>query len=80
MQEILRNAPTSPGKVEFAWKTAVGGPMARGASVRLEGTTLLVDAQTPAWASEIRRASRTIVTRMQKLLGEDAIKEVVVRA
>ena len=78
--ETVRNAPLSPGKVDFSWKAAVGAAMGRGTAVHLEGTTLLVDTTSPQWRQEVRRASPIILHRMQALLGEDAIKEIVVRA
>lgn len=78
--ELLRATPLSPGKVEFAWKAAVGPAMQRVTAVRLQGTTLLVEAQTPYWTREISRSSRLILRRMQNLLGEDVVQELTVRA
>ena len=80
LAELLRGSPLSPGKVEFAWKAAVGPGMERVTSVRLEGHVLLVEARTPAWTAEVRRSSRIILQRMQTLLGEDVIQEIAVRA
>jgi predicted nucleic acid-binding Zn ribbon protein len=79
LAELLRGAPLSPGKVTFAWRAAVGPALERETSVRLEGTTLVVDAATRQWAQEIRRASSTIMARMHTLLGPDAVKELTVR-
>lgn len=78
--QILRNAPTSPGKIDCAWKVAVGPATARMTDVRLEGTVLLVDARSLAWTREVRRASPTILLRLQSLLGPETITEVRVRA
>ena len=80
LAELLRGSPLSPGKVEFAWKAAVGPGMERVTRVRLEGHVLLVEARTPAWTAEVRRSSRIILQRMQTLLGEDVIQEIAVRA
>jgi len=80
LTETLRQTPMSPGKVEFAWKTAVGPAMGRGANIRLEGTTLLVETPSREWSREVMRASPVILRRMNALLGDDAIKEIVVRA
>jgi predicted nucleic acid-binding Zn ribbon protein len=77
--ELLRGAPLSPGKVDFAWKAAVGAAMQRVTSVRLEGGVLLVDAQGPQWTREVARSSRVILKRMQALLGDEVIREVRVR-
>jgi predicted nucleic acid-binding Zn ribbon protein len=80
LAELLRGAPLSPGKVEFAWQASVGTALHRSTAVRLESGVLLVDAQTASWANEVRRSSRIILRRMQGLLGDDVITEIVVRA
>ena len=77
--ELLRASPMSPGKVEFAWKTAVGPAIERGTAVRLEGRVLLVDVQTAAWGREVSRSSRIILKRMETLLGPGVIQELRVR-
>ena len=77
--ELLRDAPTSPGKVLFAWKAAVGPAMDRVTAVRQEGATLLVDVQTAAWGQEVRRSSHVILRRMEGLLGADVPKMLLVR-
>jgi hypothetical protein len=79
LTELLRGAPLSPGKVSFAWRAAVGAALERETSVRLEGSTLIVDAATRQWASEIRRSSAIILRRMHTLLGDDAVKDLTVR-
>ena len=77
--ELLRTAPMSPGKVDFAWKTAVGPAFGKVTSVRLEGNLLLVDAATPHWVREIRRASPIILRRLHRLLGDNVVTELTVR-
>jgi hypothetical protein len=79
LAELLRAAPLSPGKVTFAWRAAVGPAVERETSVRLEGTTLIVDAANRQWAQEVRRASSTILRRMHTLLGPDAVSNLEVR-
>jgi hypothetical protein len=76
---LLRGAPLSAGKVDFAWKTAVGPAMQRGASVRLEAGTLVVDAGDRHWAREITRSAHLILPRLQLLLGPDVVKGISVR-
>ena len=71
LAELLRGTPLTPGKVAFAWNAAVGPATARATAVRLEGTLLLVDAITTAWAREVSRSSGVILTRLQTLLGAD---------
>jgi predicted nucleic acid-binding Zn ribbon protein len=80
LAELLRDSPLSRGKVEFAWKASVGTALQRATAVCLEQGVLLVDAQSAQWALEVRRSSRIILRRMQSLLGEDVIREIVVRA
>ena len=77
--ELLRGAALSPGKVDFAWKTAVGPALQRTTSVRLEGTRLLVDAASRQWAREIARSSGVILSRLQLLLGTETITEIPIR-
>jgi len=76
---MLRSAPLSRGKVEFAWKFTVGPAIERVSSVRLEGGTLIVDVPSAQWAREIRRSSAMILPRLQVLLGADAVKSISVR-
>ena len=79
LAELLKGSPLSAGKVEFAWKAAVGPALQRTTSVRLEGTRLLVDSATPQWAREVTRSSDVILARLQHLLGREAITEITVR-
>jgi hypothetical protein len=82
--ELLRAAPLSPGKVDFAWKTAVGPAVQRVSAVRLENTVLLVDlpngAASGQWSAELTRSAPVILRRMQLLLGADVVTEIFVRA
>ena len=79
LSEMLRNTPISPGKIEFAWKAAVGPAVGRATHVRLEGTTLLVEATSPEWRREVARSAPVIIRRLHRLLGADIIKDLVIR-
>ena len=79
LADLLRDQPTSPGKVAFSWRAAVGPALERETAVRLEGTTLIVEAATAQWAQEVRRSSAVILRRMHTLLGADAVTELRVR-
>jgi hypothetical protein len=79
LAELLRGAPLSSAKVDFAWKAAVGAALQRSTSVRLEGTRLLVDAASPQWAREIFRSQHVILSRLQTLLGKDVVTAIEVR-
>jgi hypothetical protein len=76
---LLRDVPLSAGKVDVAWKAAVGKNLDRVSAVRLEGRVLLVDVPDPIWAREITRSSHVILTRLQTLLGADEVDRILVR-
>ncbi len=79
LNELLREAPLSSGKVAFAWRAAVGPALERETSVRLESRTLIVDAASKQWAQEVRRSSSIILARLQNFLGTDAVAAISVR-
>lgn len=79
LAQIVRDAPLSAAKVDFAWRSAVGTAMARVSAIRLEDGILLVEAQTPAWATAIMRSSPVILSRLQGMLGPDTIREIRLR-
>jgi len=76
---ILRDVPISGGKVEFAWRTAVGPAIGRATSVKLVERVLLVDATSAQWSREVMRSSPIILHRMQELLGSEAVERIEVR-
>lgn len=79
LAKIVRQAPLSAGKVDFAWRSAVGTQMARVSAVRLENGVLLIEVQTAQWGSAIMRASGLILSRIQSMLGSDAVRELRIR-
>lgn len=79
LAQIVRQAPLSAGKVDFAWRSAVGSQMAKVSAVRLEDGVLLVEAQTAQWGSAIMRASGLILSRIQAMLGPDTVRELRIR-
>jgi hypothetical protein len=79
LMELLRTTPLSEGKVTFAWKASVGPALDRATSVRLEGTTLIVETQGAQWTREIRRSTPVILTRLKTLLGDQTVQSVEVR-
>jgi hypothetical protein len=76
---ILRHAPLSPGKVSFAWRTAVGPAIDRVTAVRLEQPVLLVDVSGPQWSREIHRSSPVILRRLEAFLGPGIVERLEVR-
>lgn len=79
LAELLREAPLSQGKVNFAWQAAVGAGLARVSSARLEGRVIVVEAVDQRWAREIARASDVIMIRLKTLLGADTVDQLLVR-
>lgn len=76
LAEIVRRQPASKERTAFAWQLAVGPALARATTVELVGGVLTVRAHDRRWISEIRRASDTILARMQHLLGADAVTRI----
>jgi hypothetical protein len=75
----MAGQPLSRGKVEFAWKAAVGPAVQRVTAVRLEGTELIVEAASADWAREVRRATPVIIGRLKTLLGPGVVSQLSVR-
>ena len=72
--QLLQAAPLSSGKVQFAWRAAVGPAMERVTAVRLEDGVLHVDAASTQWAREIGRSSSVILARLQTFLGPGIVQ------
>ena len=77
--DILSDTPLSEGKVSFAWRAAVGTAFDKVTAVRLEGRVLVVEAETKAWAREVKRSAAIVIVRLQTLLGKDAVTSISVR-
>lgn len=77
LAQLLKDTPLSPGKVEFAWRAAVGPALARATRVRLAAGGVL-DVETPdrQWAIEVRRSSGLIGARLNALLGNGVITRI----
>jgi len=75
---LLSRAPLTPEKVEFAWRTVVGGAMARATRVQLlDSGTLVVRVNDPNWRREVESAFTVILSRLTPLLGPDAVRTLV---
>jgi predicted nucleic acid-binding Zn ribbon protein len=79
LAQIVREAPLSRGKVDFAWRSAVGTAMARVSAVLLDDGVLLIEAQTAAWGAAIMRSSPVILSRLRTMLGPETIREMRLR-
>jgi predicted nucleic acid-binding Zn ribbon protein len=78
LAQVLRQGPMSQGKLECAWRLAVGEGIARVTKVSLQPEgAVQVEPTDQRWLQEIRRSSRFILNRLQTLLGAGAITRLV---
>lgn len=75
--EVIRKAPLTPEKVAMAWRLSVGPAVDKATTVRLdEASVLHVDAESPAWASAVRKSRSLILDRLHQLLGDDTVQQI----
>jgi Dna[CI] antecedent, DciA len=80
LTELFRQGPMSQGKLEVAWRVAVGDALTRVTSVRLQADGVVeVQPVDQRWKSELKRSSSMILTRLIGLLGPDSIRRIVVK-
>jgi Dna[CI] antecedent, DciA len=80
LAELFRHGPMSQGKLDVAWRIAVGDALYRVSTVRLQ-TDGSVDVH-PAdqrWQKELKRSSSMILGRLNGLLGANAVTRLVVK-
>lgn len=74
LTELLRHGPMSQGKLEMAWRAAVGDALSRVTRVRLRPDSVVEVVVTDArWRKEITRSSTMVLNRLKSLLGDEAI-------
>jgi hypothetical protein len=78
LAEVLRRAPTTPEKIAFAWRQAVGPGVDRVTSIQLDGEVLRVRAQGAQWRREVERSAPLIRSRLDALLGAGVVRYIVV--
>ena len=71
---MLERQPMSPGKLQFAWRAAVGPALARAATLDWQDGRVIVHMSSAEWTREIQRSKALIVDRLRVLLGKDAVK------
>lgn len=75
--DVIRKAPLTDAKVEFAWRLAVGPAVGKATKVRLsQDGTLYVSAETPAWLDGVKQSVGLIRSRLAHYLGETAVKRI----
>ena len=80
LAEMIRRQPASKEKTALAWSVAVGPALSRVTTVKLRNDNLIVSARDARWAREIERARDTILGRVQRLLGRDAVRGIYINA
>ena len=79
LAELLRQGPMSQGKLEIAWRAAVGDALSRVTTVRLQPEGLVEVLPADArWHRELKRSSGMILTRLKGLLGNENVVRVSV--
>ena len=72
--ELFRQGPLSQGKLEAAWRVAVGDAITRVSTVRLQPDgSVEVRAADQRWHRELKRSSGIILTKLNALLGPQAV-------
>ena len=80
LTELFRQGPMSQGKLEVAWRVAVGDAIARVTAVHLQPDGVVeVQPADQRWHKELKRSSSMILTRLIGLLGPDNVRRIVVR-
>ena len=75
--DVVRKAPLTDAKVQFAWRLAVGPTIDKSTRVRLaDDGTLYVSAESPAWNDSVRASIGMIRSRLAHYLGDATIKRI----
>lgn len=78
LAEMLAKQPMTAGKLQFAWRAAVGPALARAATLDWREGRVVVHMSSPEWTREIKRSKPMILERLRMLLGQDAVKRLEV--
>lgn len=80
LSALFRLGPMSQGKLELAWRLAVGDGLSRVTSVRLQPDgSVEVHPADPRWRKELQRSSGMILTRLKGLLGAESVTHLHVK-
>ena len=72
--ELFKQGPMSQGKLEAAWRVAVGDALARVATPHLcADGSVEVRTADQRWLRELKRSSGVILNKLNGLLGPQAI-------
>ena len=74
---VIRKAPLSPEKVDFAWRHSVGPALQRMTAVRLDDQGVLhVTSSDAHWAREVKRLTPLILNRLETMLGPGVVTRI----
>ena len=77
--ELLRQGPMCQGKLDVAWRAAVGDALNRVTTVRLQPNGVVeVLPSDPRWNIALKRSSGMILTRLKGLLGDGNVARITV--
>jgi hypothetical protein len=77
---LLRTGPLSQGKLDLAWRVAVGDALSRVSTAHLHADGVVeVQPADQRWQTELKRASPMILTRLHTLLGTHAVTRLIVK-
>jgi Dna[CI] antecedent DciA-like protein len=80
LAELFRHGPMSQGKLDVAWRVAVGETLCRASTVRLQaGGSVDVHPADQRWHKELKRSSSMILERLNALLGANTVTRLVVK-
>lgn len=80
LTELFSNGPMSQGKLEVAWRVAVGDALCRVSTVKLQADgSVYVHPSDQRWRKELKRSSSMILGRLNTLLGTGTIPRLVVK-
>ena len=80
LAELFRTGPMSQGKLEVAWRAAVGDALSRVSTVKLQPDgSVHVHSADQRWQKELKRSLPVILQRLNMLLGANVIARIVVK-
>jgi hypothetical protein len=80
LAELFRQGPMSQGKLDVAWRVAVGDALCRVSTVRLQADgSVDVHPADQRWQKELKRSSSMILQRLNGLLGANTVTRLVVK-
>ena len=78
--DLFQQGPMSQGKLETAWRVAVGDAISRVTTVHLQPDgSIEVRAADQRWHRELKRSSHVILSKLNALLGAQAISTLRVK-